>query len=193
MAEMKLQTPMKFILLLGVVSLFADMTYEAARSVTGPYLAILGASGTVVGFAGQPLTNEQLWSLNVDLLVPAAVGNVITSENADAIRARAIVEGANMPTTVEAMDVLADRGVLVVPDILANAGGVVASMEEYSRSLSAMKVTREEVFATITQSLGTAFDNCRERSRATGANLTEVAVALAVERVYGAMRRRRMT
>jgi len=150
-------------------------------------------AGTVVGFAGQPLTNEQLWSLNVDLLVPAAVGNVITSENADAIRARAIVEGANMPTTVEAMDVLADRGVLVVPDILANAGGVVASMEEYSRSLSAMKVTREEVFATITQSLGTAFDNCRERSRATGANLTEVAVALAVERVYGAMRRRRMT
>jgi len=153
----------------------------------------VGRQGTVAGFPGQPLTNEQLWGLKVDLMVPAAVGNVITADNAGEIRARAIVEGANMPTTVEAMDVLAGRGVFVVPDILANAGGVVASMEEYSRSLSAMKVSREEVFTTIEQSLGTAFDNCRERSRATGANMTEAAVALAVERVYGAMRRRRMT
>lgn len=150
-------------------------------------------ASTVGGFGGQPLTNEQLWGLNVDLLVPAAVGNVITAENADAIRARAIVEGANMPTTVEAMDMLAAREVEVVPDILANAGGVVASMEEYSRSLSAMKVTREEVFATIEQILGVAFDACRERSGAMAVSLTEAAVGLAVERVSGAMRRRRMT
>jgi glutamate dehydrogenase/leucine dehydrogenase len=148
---------------------------------------------TVGGFSpAQPLTNDQLFGLEVDLLVPAAVGSVITADNAHQIRARAIVEGANMPTTVEAMEVLAERGVVVVPDILANAGGVVASMEEYSRSLSAMKVTREEVFATVAKSLGAAFDNCRERSRATGASLTEAAVALAVERVYEAMRRRRM-
>lgn len=151
-------------------------------------------NGTVSGLAGtQPLTNEQLWGLEADLLIPAAIGNAITAESADAIRARAIVEGANMPTTVEAMDVLGERGIAVVPDILANAGGVVASMEEYSRSLSAMKVTREEVFATVEQSLGAAFDACRERSRETGAGLTETAVAIAVARVYGAMQRRRMT
>jgi len=89
--------------------------------------------------------------------------------------------------------VLGERGIVVVPDILANAGGVIASMEEYSRSLSAMKVTREEVFYTIEQSLGAAYDNCRERSRASGASLTEAAIAIAVERVCDAMRRRRMT
>ena len=152
------------------------------------------ARGTVAGFTpAQPFTNEQLWSLEVDVLVPAAVGNVITEANAPDIRARAIVEGANMPTTVEAMDVLGQRGIVVVPDILANAGGVVASMEEYSRSLSAMKVTRDEVFATIEKSLGTAFDNCRERMREKGVRMSEAAVGLAVERVYDAMRRRRMT
>jgi len=89
--------------------------------------------------------------------------------------------------------VLEQRGVMVAPDVLANAGGVVASMDEYSRSLSAMKMTREEVFATVEQSLGAAYDNCLERSRATGASLTEVAIAVVVERVYDAMRRRRMT
>jgi glutamate dehydrogenase/leucine dehydrogenase len=153
-----------------------------------------GRAGTVGGFAGcQPLTNQQLLALDVDLLVPAAVGNVITEENAAAVRARVVIEGANMPTTIEAMDVLTERGVLLVPDILANAGGVIASMDEYSRSLSATKVTREEVFATIERSLGVAYEACRERSLATSTSLTEAAVALAVERVYEAMRRRRMT
>jgi glutamate dehydrogenase (NAD(P)+) len=152
------------------------------------------ARGTVGGFApAEPLTNEQLWGLDVDVLVPAAVGNVITEANAPGVRAKAIVEGANMPTTVEAMDVLGQRGIVVVPDILANAGGVVASMEEYSRSLSAMKVSRDEVFATIEKSLGTAFDNCRERMREKDVRMSEAAVSLAVERVYDAMRRRRMT
>lgn len=150
--------------------------------------------GKVSGFSpAQPVTNEQLLGLAIDVLVPAAVGNVITVDNADEVRARAIVEGANMPMAVEAMDVLTRRGVVVAPDILANAGGVVASMEEYSHSLSAMKISREEVFATIERSLGAAFDNCRERGRLTGASITEAAVAIAVERVYGVMRRRRMT
>ena len=151
-------------------------------------------TGTVSGFAGpQPFANDQLWGLEVDLLIPAAIGNVITGENARRVRARAVVEGANMPTSVEAIDLLDAQRVVVIPDILANAGGVVASMDEYSRSLSAAKMTRQEVFATVERSLGEAFDECRDRGRVTGECMSEAAVSLAVERVYGAMRRRRMT
>lgn len=151
-------------------------------------------TGTVAGFAGpQPFANEQLWGLEVDLLIPAAIGNVITRDNARRVRARAVIEGANMPTSVEAMDALDAQRVVVIPDILANAGGVVASMDEYSRSLSAAKMTRQQVFATVERSLGEAFDACRNRGRVTGECMTEAAVSLAVERVYDAMRRRRMT
>ena len=87
---------------------------------------------TVRGFpGGEPLTNEQLFMLEVDVLIPAALENQITIENASKIRARIIVEGANGPTTPEANNLLHARGVFVVPDILANSGGVTASYFEW--------------------------------------------------------------
>src|SRR5204862_518770 len=87
---------------------------------------------TVEGFSGgEPLTNEQLFALDVDILIPAALENQITIENAPKIRAKVIVEGANGPTTPEANNHLHARGVFVVPDILANSAGVTASYFEW--------------------------------------------------------------
>ncbi len=89
-------------------------------------------TGTVVGFAGADKTsNEELLELDVDVLVPAAVESVITTRNAHRVRAGIVVEGVNGPTTPEADEVLLDKGVLVVPDILANAGGVIVSYFEW--------------------------------------------------------------
>src|SRR5262249_6487783 len=79
---------------------------------------------TVAGYAeADPLTNDQLFTLDVDVLIPAALENQITRENAPTIRAKVVVEGANGPTTPEANDLMHQRGIFVVPDILANSGG----------------------------------------------------------------------
>src|ERR671914_313086 len=103
-------------------------------------------SGTVVGFPGaDPLTNEELLEINCDVLVPAAIEGVITTRNADATRARVICEAANGPITFEADKILSDRGVLVVPDILANSGGVTVSYFEWVQDLQAYFWDEDEV------------------------------------------------
>lgn len=156
-------------------------------------MAHAAGAGTVRGFAGgEPIENAALFGLGVDVLIPAATGNVITRENAAEVGARVVVEAANMPITVAGMDILTERGVIVVPDILANAGGVVASMEEYARSLSATKMPQDRMLATIRELLGAALACSLARSQASGTTLSEAAVAIALERVYDAMRRRRM-
>jgi glutamate dehydrogenase (NAD(P)+) len=95
-------------------------------------------SGSVVGFTGaEPLTNQELLTLSVDVLVPAALEGQITEQNAAQVKARVIAEGANGPTTPEADKILLDKGILVIPDILCNAGGVVVSYYEWVQGLQA--------------------------------------------------------
>ncbi len=150
-------------------------------------------AATVGGFAGgEPIDNERLFALEVDGLIPAATGEVITGRNAKDIQARCVVEAANMPTTVEGMKTLAERKIPVVPDILANAGGVIASMLEYSSSLSAIKATREEVYEVIRRKIGDNFTQARELAEQEGVTACEAAVWLAMNRVYGVMKGRRM-
>ena len=101
--------------------------YNDERASTSPKLIALRRSKhkTVAGFpGGEPLTNDELFTLDVDILIPAALENQITMENAPAIKAKVVVEGANGPTTPDAHQHLHERGVFVVPDILANSGGV---------------------------------------------------------------------
>lgn len=86
----------------------------------------------------QKISNEELLTLDVDLLIPAALENQITKENANDIKARIIVEGANGPTTVEADVLLEEKGVVVVPDILANAGGVIVSYFEWVQNIQSL-------------------------------------------------------
>jgi glutamate dehydrogenase len=105
-------------------------------------------AGTVAGFPGaEAIGNPELFELDCDVLVPAAVQGVITTGNADRVRARLVVEGANAPTSLDADTALAERGVMVVPDILANSGSVHVCQMERSQGLSDNRWPLEEVDA----------------------------------------------
>jgi len=104
------------------------------------------AAGSITGYeGGDSITNEELLELDCDVLIPAAIENQITDENAERVKAAVIVEGANGPTTPEADDILLDRGIPIVPDILANAGGVTVSYFEWVQDLQAYSWEEDEV------------------------------------------------
>jgi glutamate dehydrogenase (NAD(P)+) len=106
----------------------------------------VGRGGTLDSYDGaDQISNAELLALDVDVLVPAAMDGVLTGQNADTVRARLIVEGANGPTSPEADTIFADKGITVVPDILANAGGVVVSYLEWVQNLQAFSWSSEEV------------------------------------------------
>jgi glutamate dehydrogenase (NAD(P)+) len=107
---------------------------------------IRSGAQSVVGYPGtDTISNEELLELDVDVLVPAALEGVLHEENADRVRARFVVEGANGPTTPDADQILADNGVLVVPDVLANSGGVAVSYFEWVQDLQAYFWSEDEV------------------------------------------------
>jgi glutamate dehydrogenase/leucine dehydrogenase len=116
---------------------------------TGP---VAGAPGT------EPISNTELLALDCDVLVPAALEGQITAANAHTIRARILAEAANGPTTPDADPVVRERGVLVIPDILCNAGGVTASYFEWVQNRQAFAWTLDEVNARLRRVLVRAFD-----------------------------------
>jgi glutamate dehydrogenase (NAD(P)+) len=132
---------------------------------------------------GDRITNAELLQLPVDVLVPAAIGGVIHAANAGSVRARLIVEGANGPTTPAADAVLADAGRTVVPDILANAGGVVVSYLEWVQNLQAYSWSSAEVEKRFKDLLDQAFRDVDELARARGITMREAAHIIGVGRV----------
>jgi len=110
------------------------------------------------------MTNEDLLEIDCDILVPAALENAIVRSNASSIKAKIISEGANGPTTIEADEILHKLGVLVVPDILANAGGVTVSYFEWVQNLNRTRWTREEVNSKLESIMLKAFSNACEVS-----------------------------
>jgi glutamate dehydrogenase (NAD(P)+) len=109
-------------------------------------------TGRVAGFPGaEPIANRDLLELPCDYLVPAALEGQITGDNAPRIRARVIVEGANGPTTPEADAILGERGIIIVPDILANSGGVIVSYFEWVQDLQSLFWTEEEINERLEQ------------------------------------------
>ena len=110
------------------------------------------------------MTNEDLLEIDCDILVPAALENAIVRSNASGIKAKIISEGANGPTTIEADEILHKLGVLVVPDILANAGGVTVSYFEWVQNLNRTCWTREEVDSKLESIMLKAFSNACEVS-----------------------------
>jgi len=143
--------------------------------------------GRVSDFGGgDPISNEQLLALDVDVLVPAAVESQITIRNADRVRARVISEGANGPVTPEAETALIDKGVMLIPDILANAGGVVVSYFEWVQDLQALFWEAPEVNARLEQIMSRAYAQVRDVSRERRLTLREAAYQIAVERVAAA-------
>lgn len=139
---------------------------------------------------GAPIPREVLLELPVDLLVPAAVENVITEENARSVRARLIVEGANGPTTPAADEILARQGTIVVPDILANAGGVLVSYFEWVQGNQSYWWTETDINERLSVRMLDAWNQIRASSELTGRTLRETAMLIAVERVATAHRSR---
>ena len=143
---------------------------------------------TVAGFpGGEAFDPARLWELPCELFVPAALGGVITEEVAERLAARVVVEAANGPTTRDAEPVLDRRGVVVVPDILANAGGVTASYFEWAQSRQGYAWDEELVAERLRQRMESAFVAVWAKSEQLGVSLRRAAFALALERVSEAI------
>ena len=118
-----------------------------------------------------------------EVLIPAALGNVITRDNAGDLRARLVIEGANGPTHPDADDILERRGILVVPDILASAGGVTVSYFEWVQNLQHLTWDEERVNAELERTMKEAYDRVAQISRSRKVSLRTAAFILAIGRV----------
>jgi glutamate dehydrogenase (NAD(P)+) len=148
-------------------------------------------TGSVVEASGtDPISNEELLEVPVDILIPAALDRVITHENADRIRARVIVEAANHPVTPAADDILQSNGVVIIPDILANAGGVTVSYFEWAQNIQQYRWEEEKVNAELFTVMSKAWRNVHARATVDGLPLRLAAFAVAVEKVERAARLR---
>ena len=144
----------------------------------------IAETGAVVGFPGtEAVTNEELVTLPCDILVPAAVGGQIHPGNADKIKASLVAEGANGPTTPEADAILRDRGITVIPDILANAGGVVVSYFEWVQGLQYYFWRESEITARLQEVMTRAFNRVWALGAKEGTDLRTAALMEGVKRV----------
>jgi len=199
----------------AVVQGFGNVAYNAAKLLAGEGCQIIAVSdskggaynakgldleslrdykketGSVVGLVDtETISNSQLLALPCDILVPAAIEDQIVKANAAEVKARIIVEGANAPTTPEADKVLSDNGVFVVPDILANAGGVVVSYFEWVQGLQAFFWSEDEVNRQLEMVMHNAFHEVLEMSQQEKVSMRNAAYMLAIKRIAGAMEAR---
>jgi glutamate dehydrogenase (NAD(P)+) len=141
-------------------------------------------AGSVVGYPGaDAITNEELLELDCDVLIPAAIEGVVTVKNADAIRARVVCEAANGPITFEGDKVLNERGIFVVPDILANSGGVSVSYFEWVQDIQAYFWSEEEVNDRLRQIMEQAFFEVYDLATEKGLSMRQAAHWIGVGRV----------
>ncbi len=141
-------------------------------------------SGSVVGFTGaEAISNEELLVVDCDILIPAALENQITGENAPGIKAWLIAEAANGPTSPDADVILFDRGIVVIPDILANAGGVTVSYFEWVQSLQSFSWTEHDVNERLHQIMQRSFQAVSDTSNRYGVHMRTGALVRAIERV----------
>jgi glutamate dehydrogenase (NAD(P)+) len=153
--------------------------------------ALRGGMESVVGYPGtDAISNEELLELDVDVLVPAALESVIHDGNADRVKARFIVEGANGPTTPDADEILEAKGVVVVPDILANSGGVAVSYFEWVQDLQAYAWSESEVNDRLASILESAYADVSALAQEYGVSLRTAAQMIGVGRVAEAHRTR---
>ncbi|MCD6568943.1 Glu/Leu/Phe/Val dehydrogenase [bacterium] len=144
-------------------------------------------TGSVKGFPGaKDISNEELLTSEVDILVPAALENVITDKNAADIRAKIIVEMANGPITEKAYSILQRRGIITIPDIVANSGGVIVSYFEWAQGLSGYWWTEEEVNRKLEKQIKNSFVWVYRFSQDNDIDLKDAAVAVALRRIVEA-------
>jgi glutamate dehydrogenase (NAD(P)+) len=135
----------------------------------------------------ESVTNDELLTLPCDVLIPAAMEGQLTHKNADQIKAWMIVEGANGPTTPEADDIFNDKGTFLVPDILANAGGVVVSYFEWVQDLQAFFWDQEEVFRQLQRAMARSYAATEQTAEEFEVDMRTAAQILAIKRVAAAL------
>ena len=140
--------------------------------------------GRLTDFPGtEPLTNAELLELECDILVPAALESQITVENADRIRAKMIAEGANGPTTPEADRIIHDKGIMIIPDILANAGGVTVSYFEWAQNIQGYYWAEDEINSKLERVMTHSFQDVHEIATDHSVDMRTAANMLAISRV----------
>ena len=141
-------------------------------------------TGSVIGFPQtEAITNGDIVGLDTTVLVLAALEEALTGDNADQVKAQAVVETANYPVTPEADPVLAERGITVLPDILASGGGVAVSYLEWVQDLQREQWTEERVNDRLAELMGAATDQVLARAESEGLSLREAAYLIGVQRV----------
>ncbi|HKA85673.1 MAG TPA: glutamate dehydrogenase, partial [Acidimicrobiales bacterium] len=181
----------------AVVVAVSDVTGGIVRTAgldVEKVIAAIRAGGSLADLAGtdgiERLTNEELLELEVDVLIPAAVESVITEDNADRVRARIVVEAANHPTTPGADKVLRDRQVVVIPDILANAGGVTGSYFEWTQNIQQFTWKEDRFLAELSDRLAKASHDTLVFADEHAVTLRQAAFAIGIQRVAQATRLR---
>jgi glutamate dehydrogenase (NAD(P)+) len=148
-------------------------------------------TGSVVDAPGtEPVSNQELLELDVDVLIPAALDRVINEGNADRVLARTIVEAANHPVTPAADAILLERGATVIPDILVNAGGVTVSYLEWVQNIQQFRWEEKQVNDELRKKMAAAWRNVHSRAAVDGIPLRLAAFSIAVEKVTTAARMR---
>jgi glutamate dehydrogenase (NAD(P)+) len=159
-----------------------DIKYEKMQEVSKTE----GSVSKVPG--GEPISNEELLEMEVDMLIPAAMENQLTEKNAGSIRAKLVLEAANGPTTTHADKILNRNGVTIVPDILANSGGVLVSYFEWVQNLNRDHWSEEAVNQRLELKMKKAFGDVLALSQKQGLDMRKGALAIAVQKVNAAMR-----
>jgi glutamate dehydrogenase (NAD(P)+) len=147
----------------------------------------VGNTGGVGGFAGATaMDNGDFWGVDCDILIPAALEGQITKDNAGKIKAKMVIEGANGPTTPEADDILNDKGVLVLPDVIANAGGVTVSYFEWVQDFSSFFWTEDEINARLVRIMQEAFAGVWQVAQENKVSLRTATFIVACKRILHA-------
>lgn len=168
----------------------ATLANEAGIDIPAA-LAYAQAQGGLAGFGGAaPISSDDFWLLPSDFLVPAALEGQIVPERAQQLRTKIIVEGANGPTTPAADDILRERGILVVPDVLANAGGVTVSYFEWVQDFSSFFWSEEEINSRLERIMVGAFDGIWKMATERGVSLRTATFIIACHRVLAAREQR---
>jgi glutamate dehydrogenase (NAD(P)+) len=161
--------------------------YNSAGLEVGVLVDYLKEQKTLTGCpCGDRITNEELLAMECDILIPAALGHVITGENMETIKADYIVEGANAPVTPEADEYLVSKGKLIAPDILANAGGVSASYFEWVQNIQAFHWKSRTIELELDTIMGDAFETVVQTAEKYNVNYRLAAYIIAAERVHRA-------
>jgi glutamate dehydrogenase (NAD(P)+) len=177
--------------IVGVSDRFGGIQHPGGLDV-GALMEIVKGGGKVSDYTGprDEVSNEELLELPCTFLIPAALDEQLHGDNADRVQARVVVEAANYPTTPNADKIFADRGIDVIPDILANAGGVTGSYFEWTRNIQQMPWTIERFNEALQAYMVRAYEATSTFARERGCSLRQAAFAIGIERVAHAVRMR---